>query len=214
MTPGPRSPAVGRGTSAAPPGVERAEAGETRSTGGEAEFDPAWRDHAIVAASFAGIIAHGRYVSNTVESGADTCFPAGRPAPATRRARGQRAGRAFAASGRHLSGTDPGTRGCPESNVIATAREEGMAPERKPGPSVKDDETYEALREQGASKEKAARIANARANDEMKPSRKGGKAPAYEDWTREDLYERAREIGIEGRSDMTKDELIDALRSW
>ena len=37
-------------------------------------------------------------------------------------------------------------------------------PGRKPGPSVKDDETYEALRDEGASKEKAARIANASAN--------------------------------------------------
>lgn len=31
------------------------------------------------------------------------------------------------------------------------------------GSSVKDDRTYEALREDGASKEKAARIANAKA---------------------------------------------------
>lgn len=31
------------------------------------------------------------------------------------------------------------------------------------GPSVKDDKLYEELREQGESKEKAARIANARA---------------------------------------------------
>jgi hypothetical protein len=43
-------------------------------------------------------------------------------------------------------------------------------------------------------------------------SRKGGKAEAYDDWTKEELEERAREIGIEGRSEMTKDELIDALR--
>ena len=34
-------------------------------------------------------------------------------------------------------------------------------PGKKPGPSVKDDKTYEALRRDGASKEKAARIANA-----------------------------------------------------
>ncbi len=41
----------------------------------------------------------------------------------------------------------------------------------------------------------------------------GGKAPPYEDWTREELYDRARELDIEGRSDMAKDELIEALRS-
>lgn len=80
------------------------------------------------------------------------------------------------------------------------------------GPSIKDDELYEDLREEGYSKEKAARIANANANDGMSPSEKGGKAPPYEEWTKEELYERAQELDIDGRSDMTKDELIEALR--
>ncbi|EBA13931.1 DUF7218 family protein [Roseobacter sp. CCS2] len=81
------------------------------------------------------------------------------------------------------------------------------------GPSVKDDETYEALREDGASKEKAARIANAKANDDQSPSQKGGKQPPYEEWTRDALYDRAKELDIDGRSDMTKDALINALRN-
>ncbi|MEE4212462.1 MAG: Rho termination factor N-terminal domain-containing protein [Parvularcula sp.] len=80
-------------------------------------------------------------------------------------------------------------------------------------PSIKDDETYEALREDGASKEKAARIANARADEDRQPSKKGGHAERYEDRTKDELYERAQELGIDGRSDMTKDELIEALRS-
>jgi hypothetical protein len=80
------------------------------------------------------------------------------------------------------------------------------------GPSVKDDRLYEELREDGASKEKAARIANAKAGGED-VSRKGGRSGSYEDWTREELEERAAEIGIEGRSEMTKDELTDALRN-
>ncbi|WP_281826732.1 DUF7218 family protein [Jannaschia rubra] len=79
--------------------------------------------------------------------------------------------------------------------------------------SIKDADTYEALRDQGASKEKAARIANAQANPDMHPSKKGGKAPPYEEWTKDDLYDRAQELDIEGRSDMTKDQLIDALRN-
>ncbi|MFX0541393.1 DUF7218 family protein [Roseovarius sp. S4756] len=81
------------------------------------------------------------------------------------------------------------------------------------GNSIKDADTYESLRDEGASKEKAARIANAKANDSMSPSKKGGKAPPYEEWSKDDLYERAQEIGIEGRSDMDKDELIKALRN-
>ncbi len=80
-------------------------------------------------------------------------------------------------------------------------------------PRIKDADTYEALRDQGASKEKAARIANAQARDDMNPSEKGGKAPPYEEWTKDDLYARAQEIGIDGRSDMSKDQLIQALRN-
>ena len=81
------------------------------------------------------------------------------------------------------------------------------------GSQIKDDRTYEALRREGASKEKAARIANARANPKQHPSRKGGKAAKYEDWTVQDLQKRAGEIGIEGRSKMKKAQLIDALRN-
>jgi hypothetical protein len=77
------------------------------------------------------------------------------------------------------------------------------------GPQVKDDEQYEALREQGASKEKAARIAN---TDRGDAGKRGGEAGSYEDWTVDDLRERASELNIEGRSSMDKDELIAALR--
>ena len=80
------------------------------------------------------------------------------------------------------------------------------------GPTVKDDETYEALRDDGASKEKAARIANSRAKGDN-PGKKGGKAEDYDDRSVEELKERAAELDIEGRSDMNKDELIKALRN-
>lgn len=82
-----------------------------------------------------------------------------------------------------------------------------------PGPSVKDPELYEKLRDEGNSKEKSARIANQAANTSRSAvGRKGGKSGSYDDWTKKDLLQRAREIGIEGRSTMSKDELIEALR--
>jgi len=80
------------------------------------------------------------------------------------------------------------------------------------GSSVKDDKTYEGVRKSGASKEKAARIANAKAGG-GKPSKKGGKASKYEDQTKDQLMKRAAQVGIEGRSRMSKGQLIGALRN-
>ncbi len=84
-----------------------------------------------------------------------------------------------------------------------------MPGQKGPGPSVKDEEQYESLRDEGMSKEKAARIAN---TPRKEAAKKGGTSPKYEDWTKDDLYEKAQEVGIEGRSEMDKDELISALR--
>lgn len=80
---------------------------------------------------------------------------------------------------------------------------------------VKDEELYEKLREeQGYSKEKAARIANSAAKEgRSAQGKKGGSSPQYEDWTVDELRERAKEVDITGYSDMNKDEIIDALRN-
>ena len=89
-----------------------------------------------------------------------------------------------------------------------------MPRRRDPGPSVKDKRMYESLREDGASKEKAARISNAAATSSRSSvGRKGGSSGDYDDWTKDRLLKRAREIGIKGRSTMDKGELIKALRN-
>ncbi|WKV11913.1 DUF7218 family protein [Marivirga harenae] len=74
--------------------------------------------------------------------------------------------------------------------------------------SIKNEEQYEALRDKGMSKEKAARIANT-----SDSGKKGGQAPPYEEWTVEELQDQAQKVGIEGRSKMKKEELIEALRN-
>ena len=79
------------------------------------------------------------------------------------------------------------------------------------GNSIKDDEQYEALRREGESKEKAARIAN---DDSRSATGKtGGEGSKYENRTKDELMDKAQDVGIEGRSDMSKDELIKALRN-
>lgn len=75
-------------------------------------------------------------------------------------------------------------------------------------PSIKNEDQYEALREKGYSQEKAARIANT-----SKAGKKGGKAPKYEKWSKDELYQQAQKVGISGRSKMNKNELIKALRN-
>lgn len=76
------------------------------------------------------------------------------------------------------------------------------------GSSIKNDAQYEALRNDGMSKEKAARIANSEGASE-----RGGQSPPYEEWTKDELYDRAQELDVDGRSSMDKTELIEALRS-
>lgn len=77
------------------------------------------------------------------------------------------------------------------------------------GNQIKNDKQYEALRDQGYSKEKSARIANSNSHETGK---KGGSSSKYEDRTKDELYQKAKEVGIDGRSKMSKSELIDALR--
>lgn len=75
-------------------------------------------------------------------------------------------------------------------------------------PGIKNEEQYEALRDKGYSKEKSARIANT-----PNAGKKGGTAKPYEQWTKSELYDQAKNVGIEGRSKMDKNSLIKALRN-
>ena len=88
------------------------------------------------------------------------------------------------------------------------------APQGSESPSIKDPEMYEALLEDGASKQKAARISNAAAKrGRSNVGSKGGHSGDYEDWTVPELKERAKEIGLTGYSAKKKSELISALRN-
>ena len=80
---------------------------------------------------------------------------------------------------------------------------------------LKDPELYEELREDGASKEKAARISNATGGTKKGRSdvgRRGGESGSYEDWNVPELKQRAKELGLRGYSGKRKSELITALR--
>lgn len=80
-------------------------------------------------------------------------------------------------------------------------------------PELKDPELYEKLRDEGNSKEKAARISNAAAKEGRGAvGRRGGESGSYDDWTVEELRRRAKELGLHGYSGKRKQELIQLLR--
>ncbi|MHA7304190.1 SAP domain-containing protein [Arthrobacter sp. TMN-49] len=81
-------------------------------------------------------------------------------------------------------------------------------------PSLKDPQLYAELRDDGASKQKAARISNAAAKEGRSAlGRKGGKSPAYEEWTVAELRAKAKDIGLNGYSTQRKAALIESLRN-
>lgn len=81
-------------------------------------------------------------------------------------------------------------------------------PGKSPGLQIKDKDQYEALRDKGYSKQKSARISNSPGAE-----KRGGKSGDYDDRTKNDLYNEAKKVGIKGRSQMTKKELMHALRN-
>ena len=83
-----------------------------------------------------------------------------------------------------------------------------------PNPTIKNEKLYEDLRNEGNSKQKSARIANAAAaRGKSAVGKKGGKSGSYDDWTVTDLKKRAKEIGLSGYSNLTKEKLISKIRN-
>ncbi|WP_343565804.1 Rho termination factor [Sphingobacterium sp.] len=76
------------------------------------------------------------------------------------------------------------------------------------GKQIKDDAKYEALRREGYSKKKSARIANT-----PDSGKKGGKSTDLDERSKTELLAEAKKIGIKGRHKMTKENLIKAIRS-
>lgn len=90
----------------------------------------------------------------------------------------------------------------------------------------KDERQFEHIKrsakQRGKGEEKAAEIAARTVN---KQRREEGRTPnkttqgtgapntPLEERTRDQLYNRARQLGVDGRSDMSKSELIDAIRA-
>jgi hypothetical protein len=83
-----------------------------------------------------------------------------------------------------------------------------------PSASIKDEDMYDELREQGDSEEKAARISNAAAaRGRPVVSRRGGRSGSYDSWTVLELRARAKELGITGYSGLNKSDLVAELRN-
>jgi hypothetical protein len=73
---------------------------------------------------------------------------------------------------------------------------------------IKNKEHYETLIHKVLSNEKYGQTANS-----TNAGVKGGRTKPYEEWTKEELYQQARKVGVEGRSYMNKRSLIKSLRN-
>jgi hypothetical protein len=95
-----------------------------------------------------------------------------------------------------------------------------------PSWTTKDERQYEHVQEseleRGQPEERAEEIAartvdQQRSRERRTPSRRtqgtGRPSSRLEDRTRDELYQRARQLGIRGRSAMDKAELIAAIRA-
>ena len=93
------------------------------------------------------------------------------------------------------------------------------------GWSKKDEDMYESIKEssldrgldEGRAQEMAARTVNKQRRQEGRTPNKttqgtGNPRKKYQDRTRDELYNMAKQRNISGRSKMTKDELVEALR--
>lgn len=73
--------------------------------------------------------------------------------------------------------------------------------------------THPSRMNEGNSKQKSARIANAAARGKSSAGRKGGQSGSYEDWSVPELKKRAKEIGLSGYSRLNKRQLVSKLRN-
>lgn len=91
--------------------------------------------------------------------------------------------------------------------------------------SDKDERQYEHVKEseleKGRSEERAEEIAARTVNQQRREEGRtenettqgtGNPNTKLENRTKEELYNRAQELDVDGRSDMDKDELVEAIR--
>ena len=91
--------------------------------------------------------------------------------------------------------------------------------------SDKDERQYEHIKDsaqdrgtsESRAKEIAARTVNKQRREEGRTPNKttqgtGNPNTRLEERTRDELYNRAKELDVEGRSEMSKDELVQAIR--
>lgn len=78
------------------------------------------------------------------------------------------------------------------------------------GSSIKDGEQSEARPRQGMTEETTARMGNASRTD---AENQGDSSYKDDEWDKDELHDRPRELDLEGQSDRCKQGLIDTLRA-
>lgn len=153
-------------------------------------------------------------VVSTARTGASTATGQARSAGERTATSGQRSAKQVAGQARSAAQRTAKSATAGVKETVGQARSAAGRTSKVAGDAAKQT-AGQARAQAGRTADAAASAGEALLDDATDAVESSGRPVGvpYEEWTKADLYERAQELDVDGRSAMSKDELIAALRA-